>query len=53
MIYPGPTQPLSGVFNPPISGEYPPALMYRIFIPVSNSSCQTCEDNFVIQLAKE
>lgn len=46
-------QPLSRLFDPPMTGQLPPALLYRIFVPVAGSSCQACEDNFVIQFEKE
>lgn len=45
---------LSNVFDTPVPGDLPPALMHRIFVPVVTSTCATnCEDNFVIQFSKE
>jgi len=43
---------LGGLFATPVTGRLPPALLYRIFLP-SSDTCQACADNFVIQIAKE
>lgn len=47
------TPPLSSVFDTPVPGQLPPAILFRIFVPVANSTCQLCEDNFVIQFVKD
>jgi len=43
---------LGGLFATPVTGRLPPALLYRVFQP-SSDTCQACADNFVIQIAKE
>jgi hypothetical protein len=40
------------LFAPPTTGQLPPALLYRLFVP-SSGSCPPCDDNFVIQFTKE
>ena len=44
---------LSALFDTPTPGQLPPAVLFRLFQPVSTSSCQQCEDSFVIQFSKE
>ena len=54
VYYGGNAPPLSNVFDTPVPGQLPPALLHRIFVPVATSTCATnCEDNFVIQFSKE
>lgn len=40
-----------GLFSTPVEGDFPPAILYRLFLP-STGVCQPCDDNFVIQLTK-
>jgi hypothetical protein len=54
VYYGGTALPFSHVFDTPVPGDLPPALLHRIFVPVATSTCATnCEDNFVIQFSKE
>ncbi len=41
-----------GIYAQPVQGNLPTALLYRLFLP-TDGSCKPCDDNFVIQLAKE
>jgi hypothetical protein len=41
-----------GIFATPVQGAPPPAILFRLFLPSSNGSCQTCFDNFVVQLSE-
>jgi hypothetical protein len=42
-----------GVYSAPIEGAFPPAILYRLFLPSTvSSSCSPCDDNLVIQLSK-
>jgi hypothetical protein len=41
-----------GPFSEPVPGHLPPALLYALFLP-STTTCQACEDNFVIHFTKE
>ena len=53
VYYGGKALPLSNVFDTPVPGDLPPALLHRIFVPLATSVCATnCEDNFVIQFSK-
>jgi hypothetical protein len=41
------------IFAAPVEGEFPPALLYRMFAAPPGSSCTSCQDTFVVQLARE
>lgn len=41
----------SEIFSPPVPGEFPPAILYRVFVPAAGSSCTACQDNFVVHLS--
>jgi hypothetical protein len=41
-----------GMFSTPVDGDYPPAVIYRLFVP-SSGSCQVCDDNFAASVAKD
>jgi hypothetical protein len=41
-----------GVFATPTPGALPPAVLYALFMP-NGSTCQLCDDNFVIHFVKE
>jgi hypothetical protein len=38
--------------DPAVEGQLPPVILYRLFLPAPSSSCQACDDNFVVQLSK-
>jgi hypothetical protein len=40
------------MFSVPVDGDYPPAVIYRLFVP-STGSCQACDDNFAASVAKD
>jgi hypothetical protein len=41
-----------GILSTPVSGQPPPAVLFRYFFPTSGG-CAECNDDFVIQLTKE
>jgi hypothetical protein len=41
-----------GIFATPVSGQPPPAVLFRYFFPTSGG-CAECNDDFVIQLMKD
>ena len=44
-----------GLFSAPLPGQYPPAVLYRLFVPESGDAaptCALCDDAFVAQLEK-
>jgi hypothetical protein len=40
------------IFSPPVPGELPSAILYRLFLPAAGSSCTSCQDNFVVQFSR-
>ena len=41
-------------FTPPVAGDYPPALLFKVFVPAdpSNVACPSCYDDLVIGVSK-
>ena len=44
-----------GLFSAPVPGQYPPAVLYRLFVPESGDAgptCAICDDAFVAELER-
>jgi hypothetical protein len=41
-----------GLLSQPKDGDYPPAIIYRLFLP-SSGTCQPCQDNFSASVSKQ